>query len=524
MSSYSGHYAGHIGSVFKHSSLCHILKIEKPIRYHETNSAGAEYSFPQNADTEYGISHLLKSRNDIFENSEYIKILKENGLNSGKLLGSPAFAMNVLRENAEYHFHDIEEDAINNIKSYNLVNKLSVRTHLGDSIKAFLDDNCVLNSDDFVHIDPFGAKEQIFGKNKDGNSFLDIFEKAITSGAKTFMWYGYKDSSSKQKINDYLKSIFDKHKIDIAKFELWQSSMDQENSDVALGVLGCGVACVNLCDESLQALGEHLELFNKLYENATYNGHSAPLSVEVAKFQNNSLREMKKSLPDALHEKSEFYSGKSDVYERFSEAEDFPQRIPEILIDKIKGKKVLDFGCGNGRYTKILSAHAKCYCGIDSSQQQIEKAKKKCPGIDFQHTDGEKIPFDDNSFDVILSTWVLSGIPDEKKRLRILQEMKRVLNADGKICLLENDFGGQFSYIERKALGTDVITRQYGYISWLKKNGFNLSFRLKTYFRFISVEDAKDVFGKIFGSEASEKVKSNTITNNVISFESGKKL
>jgi len=278
MSVFSGHNAGHVSNPFKHSSLCNVLKIEKPARYYETNSAGAIYDLPHNEDTEYGVFNVMKSEE--FANSDYAQILRKNGFDSGKLLGSPSFAMNILKENAEYHFCDIDKDALDNINNYSLTGNLNVKTYLGDSIEAFLDDKFILSKDDFVHIDPMGIGDQIFEINSKGHTFFDVFEKVVASGAKTFLWYGYKNAEIKEKIYDNIKKVFDKHKKPIKSFDICWSVMAKEKSNKMLNLLGCGVACANVSDESFLALGKNLELFNKLYENAIYNGHPAPLSIE----------------------------------------------------------------------------------------------------------------------------------------------------------------------------------------------------------------------------------------------------
>ena len=51
-----------------------------------------------------------------------------------------------------------------------------------------------------------------------------------------------------------------------------------------------------------------------------------------------------------LSEKSKNYYEENDIYEIFSIAEDYPNKIYEYLLPKIKGKIVLDLGCGTGKF------------------------------------------------------------------------------------------------------------------------------------------------------------------------------
>jgi ubiquinone/menaquinone biosynthesis C-methylase UbiE len=73
------------------------------------------------------------------------------------------------------------------------------------------------------------------------------------------------------------------------------------------------------------------------------------------------------------------------------------------------GKNVLDFGCGDGRYAKDLMAMgADSVSGIDISPDMIDLAKQnEIPGLSFFVADGAKLPFEENSFDIVFSNFVM---------------------------------------------------------------------------------------------------------------------
>jgi ubiquinone/menaquinone biosynthesis C-methylase UbiE len=83
-----------------------------------------------------------------------------------------------------------------------------------------------------------------------------------------------------------------------------------------------------------------------------------------------------------------------------------------------KGSKILDFGCGSGivakEFEKFFSAKV---VGVDIKDNRIIKIPF------FKIKDGEKLPFKDNSFDVVLLSYVLHHTLNSEK---ILQEAKRV--------------------------------------------------------------------------------------------------
>jgi len=97
----------------------------------------------------------------------------------------------------------------------------------------------------------------------------------------------------------------------------------------------------------------------------------------------------------------------------------------------IPGERVLDLGCGNGRFFEFYKGENIDYFGVDSSEKLIEIAKKKNPGARFQVADALKLPFPANYFDKIYSIAVLHQIPSEELRLQFLKEAKRVLKPEG---------------------------------------------------------------------------------------------
>ena len=99
------------------------------------------------------------------------------------------------------------------------------------------------------------------------------------------------------------------------------------------------------------------------------------------------------------------------------------------------GMKILDLGCGNGRFFELLKTKSIDYTGIDNSKKLISLAKKKHSGQNFLVGNALDLPFEDSSFDLVYSIAVLHIIPSKKLRLEFLKEAERVLKKDGKIVL-----------------------------------------------------------------------------------------
>jgi len=101
---------------------------------------------------------------------------------------------------------------------------------------------------------------------------------------------------------------------------------------------------------------------------------------------------------------------------------------------KVRGKRILDFGCGNGRYTfNIAELGANEVVGIDVSPAMIEIANRELKNreiekVIFLEADGNNLPFGDNSFDIVFSNFVFHHF---ENTLKPLQEIFRVLNKNG---------------------------------------------------------------------------------------------
>ncbi|MCI0455964.1 MAG: class I SAM-dependent methyltransferase [Gemmataceae bacterium] len=104
-------------------------------------------------------------------------------------------------------------------------------------------------------------------------------------------------------------------------------------------------------------------------------------------------------------------------------------------------KRILDAGCGNGRYTRFLLREADAdalITGFDYSQHMLQRARKRLPGHRASHVaaDLTRLPYADGSFDAIVCGWVLEHLPEPRMGL---SELARVLRPGGKLLLLSTE-------------------------------------------------------------------------------------
>lgn len=111
-----------------------------------------------------------------------------------------------------------------------------------------------------------------------------------------------------------------------------------------------------------------------------------------------------------------------------------------------EGEAVLDIGCGAGVdtiFAAMMAGPTGTAVGVDIVPDMLKRAEEnlkltKLENVTFQKVSGEKLPFEDNSFDVAISNGVINLIPDKattlKETLRVLKPGGRLMIADQ--CLI----------------------------------------------------------------------------------------
>lgn len=97
---------------------------------------------------------------------------------------------------------------------------------------------------------------------------------------------------------------------------------------------------------------------------------------------------------------------------------------------------VLDIGCGNGALLNALSGQIKSGRGVDESSTIIERARTKNSDISnlkFEKISGPKLPFEDASFDVVISLMSFRYLDWDP----LLAEIKRITKPGGKFLIVD---------------------------------------------------------------------------------------
>jgi ubiquinone/menaquinone biosynthesis C-methylase UbiE len=103
-----------------------------------------------------------------------------------------------------------------------------------------------------------------------------------------------------------------------------------------------------------------------------------------------------------------------------------------VNFDGYRGRRVLEVGCGAGVDLARFAKGGATVVGVDLSSSAIDLARtnfkqQKLAG-DFHVADGEALPFEDNSFDLVFAHGVVQYTVNPK---RLVEECRRVLKPGG---------------------------------------------------------------------------------------------
>jgi ubiquinone/menaquinone biosynthesis C-methylase UbiE len=119
---------------------------------------------------------------------------------------------------------------------------------------------------------------------------------------------------------------------------------------------------------------------------------------------------------------------------------DFLLKTLERFIVLPKTAKILDVGCGPGKWTKMYAEKGFLTTGIDASSGMVQLAragKKDMKKVNLSVMDASSLGFQDASFDLVNCVTVLQHITVDEKWKKAIKEIVRVTKPKGNILLYE---------------------------------------------------------------------------------------
>ncbi len=156
----------------------------------------------------------------------------------------------------------------------------------------------------------------------------------------------------------------------------------------------------------------------------------------------------------------------SPIYDRVFNSGAFLSARKKVFSNTnfTKGQKILFVGVGTGADLELIEDHFDLdITAIDFSRDMLAKARNKFRNskIKFQEMDAQNMDFENNTFDVVVASLIISVVPDADK---CLKEIARVVKLGGTIIIFDK-FNGETqkqSFSKKllrpviKVLGTDI--------------------------------------------------------------------
>jgi ubiquinone/menaquinone biosynthesis C-methylase UbiE len=123
-------------------------------------------------------------------------------------------------------------------------------------------------------------------------------------------------------------------------------------------------------------------------------------------------------------------------YDRIRPVDDNWLEVFELVVSEadLRGRRVLDAGCGTGRLAVALAERAGARVwGIDPSPEMLAEARAK--GVRVKQASVEELPFKDGWFERAV-LWLVAHLVD---RPRAFAELRRVLRPDGRLAIVTFD-------------------------------------------------------------------------------------
>lgn len=98
-------------------------------------------------------------------------------------------------------------------------------------------------------------------------------------------------------------------------------------------------------------------------------------------------------------------------------------------------QRVLDYGCGTGSLTRLLSRRFQVVAGYDPSEQSLSLARQQAPTATFY---GDEVSIPDARFDVAILSGVLHHVPPPE-RVGVLCQVVRKLEPGGRLFVFEHN-------------------------------------------------------------------------------------
>lgn len=197
----------------------------------------------------------------------------------------------------------------------------------------------------------------------------------------------------------------------------------------------------------------------------------------------------------------------SNILTTFCNALDYPKKLNKTMVPIVSNKSLLVVETTWDKYQKAFTQYTKSCIGINCSinnwLNQITNFLDSIPNY---------------SIDTIIWSWLSYDFQNINDKNIVIQKLKNKLKKWWEIYLIENDNISEFEEITWKyQIQPNPTLIQNSYI--MNELWFKPFYRFETFFKFEDINQAQNIFWKIFGETIIPKIKNRTIQQRIIIFK-----
>ena len=182
---------------------------------------------------------------------------------------------------------------------------------------------------------------------------------------------------------------------------------------------------------------------------------------------------------------SETYT-KQDAAERYDSARSLPKETSDLWMNRLREllplksvQKVLDLGCGTGRFVAALQATFNCpVIAVDPSDAMLDEGRSRGDEeVQWTRGTGENIPLADNAVDLVWMSQVMHHLESTRAAF---QEIRRILRSSGCLAIRngtrENDAEIEWSqcFPEAQEIDDQRLPSQQEILDLVSNQGFEI--------------------------------------------------
>ena len=108
-----------------------------------------------------------------------------------------------------------------------------------------------------------------------------------------------------------------------------------------------------------------------------------------------------------------------------------------VHVGPLRGKQVLEIGCGSGRWSRLLAERGAEVLAVDLSPELIDRNRREIPDVRFEVADVLELELTPESIDLAVSVTVIQHLPPHEQEV-VAAKLAGFVRSGGAALLLEN--------------------------------------------------------------------------------------